>query len=210
LSEMKLFVFLAVLGVCAAAGTEYTCQKGDDPAALTPELKCDNTQNDANGKNVCKRPDYLDNRDDTYKTYGCGPCTAAEKTKGCVQCENSAAPTACNTKNPTSMHAYMCKTMKLDGTNWIAGDDKQCTGTLGKDAAEDKTVEDCFMAKEDWKKPADVADELYKKLMAGGCGKCTALNAKLQPGCSDYKAGSSAATMSFMLAPLLAVLFWLH
>ena len=166
---------------------------------------------------MCKRPDYKDIREDTFKTYGCGACSEDEKSKGCVDCKNDPAGTPCNTKQPDAVHAYMCKTMKKDssdstGKTWIAGEDKECTVKPGKDAAADKALEDCFKGKADWAKPAKgVTDENYNILMAGGCGKCSAIDSTIQPGCEDYMSGSSAAAaMSFILAPLLAVLFWLH
>lgn len=209
---MKVFVFLAVLGVCYgddAATIDFSCNKGADWAQK--ELKaCPKAKTNADA--ICFMPAYIDARGNKYTEYGCGACPAGKGKELCTTCTNDAntLTTACNKEMP-AMHAYMCTQfeMKAGKTEYSEAADKtKCMVALAATDAEVKATEACRKPVDGYKKPSTVADD---KELINPCGKCSALtNAELQKNtiCVDYTAG--AATMSFMLAPLLAVLFWLH
>jgi hypothetical protein len=212
---MKVFVFLAVLGVCYSIS--YKCKVGDTFATISATLK-DCTDVDAIEKATCSMPAYIDPASDNTEAYGCGTlCTKelmdAKKCTTCTNKKDSGAETAntpCNDKEMAKLHAYQCPQFeKKQGAD--AYTEKtvkaECTTAL---VAEVKDSEKCFKPKADYAKPSGAGDDTT--LLEGGCGTCAdkVTDAKLKALCEDYTAGSGAATMSFLLAPLLAVLFWLH
>lgn len=223
---MKVFVFLAVLGVCYSDIT-YSCKVGADFATATVK-ECAAVTEIAKAK--CALPAYVDaplNND--FTAYGCADACVDPNLSGgkCVHCANKLdkdskikASIACNDAEMDQMETYTYKCMQYvettAGEAWGNDTKTDCNVELMKGATDEakKAVEFCFKATEAYQKDATGNNAIKK----GGCGKCVELavitgetdakkQAALEAGCTD---NSGAAAMSFILAPLLAVLFWLH
>jgi hypothetical protein len=224
---MKVFVFLAVLGVCYSDVFKYKCHKGDDWAAAKDNMAdCVTADQGTIADAKCSMPAYIDAATTgNTKAYGCGSenlCSGPDETaKKCAICVNTEADKPCNKEMEAMTEVkYECMTYKAGakaGDLWV--DDKKdttCTKNVKADASDDdkKAAKICRKATEAYQKDANGNADIKK----GGCGACAeaktivdtkdaAAKKALEAGCTD---NSGAAAMPFLMAPLLAVLFWLH
>ena len=181
--NMKMIAVFAVMALAAVHCDDTTveCNIGFDDKGTANVTTC------AANVTMCYSP--VDAADNKFAGYGCGACPEDAANGTCTTCV-SAEDEACNGYVTPTVN-YKC---------YKSGKEEACPA-----AAEIN----CFMAKANY-----TGNDAT--LTAGGCGDCASVIAAnpniTAADCMDCKTNlcNSATQMATFLAPLLAVLFWLH
>ena len=180
--NMKMIAVFAVMALAAVHcdDTFVKCNIGFDDKGGANVTTC------AANVNMCYSP--VDAADNKFAGYGCGACPEDAANGTCTTCDSDDVK-ACNSYVTPTVN-YKC---------YKSGKEEACPAA---------PEINCFMAKANY-----TGNDAT--LTAGGCGTCEAAMGKANftaADCMDCKTNlcNSATKMATLLAPLLAVLFWLH